>query len=382
MLRALSWILSFVGVVQFVRLSNKGRATLWVENLEPKIRKKWIRRKFFPPVLVAINSVEYPSTALAETYSKQVVLINSQYQGRFGEALHFLLDHWPLPKLGPYRLLRRPGSSFEMPSWADRRGSTHEMKRLLEAMGLDPMKDFVLLSVRDASYYELLQRRTNIVPGPETSSNTFVRNPDIESYYRVVRSLRDSGIHVLRFGIVDSSLPDLLRGIVVDYSIDFRSPHRDLLLGQHCLAMLSGASGAWCFASMFNRPVVYTNLLHRVLAGVSPRDRFIPQLLFSEKRRRLLTFEELFSTAGRYSYADNCANDGIRPVANTPEELQEVAFEALNLDSELIDSTGDDALLHDAFRKIANRFSIQPKHMALSRGRIGTRFLRRYRELL
>ena len=377
------WILQWCGLIQITRLSDKGRATQWVENLEPKIRKKWIRRKLFPPVIFALNTVEPPSPALLSLYARQVFLVDPPSSEKSGLMRRMFKGDASLPSHAPYRILRRPGESLEMRTWvAKSDNSRSAVKRLLEKMNLDPDKEFVLFSTREASYYEYLNARVGVDSGSETLPETYIRNPEINTYLDVCTSLKSHGYQVIRFGISTEPLPEEFDGIVFDYSIHCRSPEGDLLLGQYCRALMSGASGAWCFASLHNRPVVFTNTYVPFLAGVSHRDRFIPRLLLNEETGQFLTFREMRATRGQYSYAQNCLRDGIKLVGNSPTEILEVTLELLGLDEELLKRNTVDETLRNKFEAIRFSGVTSSQDHAYSRAGIGTRFLRRYSQLL
>lgn len=368
---------ALIGLVQIVEMSPKGRLTQFTERLEPAIRRKLIRFKWFPPAIIAINPVPPPNCALYLYFSKKVHFINDNNNQRDTDIGPWYAQ--PSSPIKPLHLVKRRGSPWEMlPSQRISKTWRLETSSLLGRLGIQEDKPIVLLAIRDSAYYESLQTDTSIIPGPETLPDTYIRNPEIVTYSLAAERLSELGCAVVHFGSKTSSLPNSLSGSVFDYSGQYRTPKDDLLLAQHCLMMMSGASGAWALASLFNRPVSYSNLYVPFIGGVSARDLFMPQLLWNSKEQRLLSFQEMADTAGRYSYQSNCESDGIELVKNSAEEIADHALETFHRIRGTFVEHAEDLELHREFNRIQERSSSHQN----TRSPIGTTFLRRYRELL
>jgi len=280
--------------------------------------------------------------------------------------------------------MRRKGNPFEMSPWIQTsERSKSAINELLQQMSLDSDRPFILLSVRDATYYEYLRSKGDrIRPGREIEADTFVRNPDIGSYLKMAATLNDFGIQVIRFGISFTPLPKQMAPFVTDYSMEFRTPERDLLLAQHCRAMVSGNSGAWCFASLYNKPVLCSDISASFANGVSNRDVIIPQLLLDTSTNRLFSFREMMLSGEKYFYEDACRRDGIALVKNSSEEITEAVLELLDLDEGIREKTTDDYQLLARFQRLRESGPVYQAKKMWQQGRIGLRFLRRYRSLL
>jgi putative glycosyltransferase (TIGR04372 family) len=143
--------------------------------------------------------------------------------------------------------------------------------------------------------------------------------------------------------------------------------------------MLStGASGTWALASLFNRPVAYSNTYLPFVGGVHRRDRIMPQLMFSQEKQRLLSFREMVDSKWEYTFESNCKRDGISLVKNSPEEIAELVLETLYRDSGSFVETSEDKLIAARFSKI-QALSPLPRER---HGAIATTFLRRHAQLL
>jgi len=377
----LSYLAGFLGLIQVLVLSERGRATSWVGNLEPRIRRKWFRWKYSPPLIVAVNRVEEVSSALSSLYSKPALLVHCSLTCNTIQRLIEANLQGSSARFGPYRLLRRKGHPYAIRPWTKATSrSMLDSLRLLELMGLDSSKKFVLLSLRDASYYEYLyEKGARIEPGAETHPNTFIRNPRIETYVRAAQTLVDRGFHVIRFGISRTPLDNEIRKVIFDYSSFFRTPERDLILAQNCELLLNGASGAWCFASIFNKPVAGTNHYGPPTAnGTTVRQ--IPQLLREVRSDRLFTFREMQQLSVIYSYSENCERDGIELVKNTAEEIEELVLEVLGV---IAGGTQDTDI--DLLKEFDSVWALDSEGYNLNylgTSSIGMGFLRRYRHLL
>lgn len=204
----------------------------------------------------------------------------------------------------------------------------------------------VLLAVRDAVYYRALRKKVGDSAGPETDLDTRCRNPELLTYLFAVEQLRARGYSVVYFGFPTQPLPPSLVGQVVDYSGKYRSPRGDLLLGRYCTMLMSGGSGTWALASLFNRPVAFSNSYVPFVGGYSERDRATFQLVQNTRNGRPLTFLEMARTNGAYSYQSNCDRDGMTLIKNTEEEISELALETLDRQlGQFVSRPGDDELL-------------------------------------
>ena len=368
-----------LGLLQIYELSIKGRITQVVVHVEPMIRKKLIRLTLFPPVLIIVESGVTPNIALREYFSKRVVWVDRKTA--FGlKALFVDLAISKVREPGIARLIKRRGTQWELSpcrriedSWRD------ETNELLKEMGVETDKPIALVALRYATYYERLRmNRPESEIGYETNPDTFIRNPDIMTYGKALEQFVEMGVQPIHFGKDATPVPIELRHLIVDYSSNFRLDRGDLLLASRCLMMVTGGSGAWVLPSMFNRPVLHTNCYYNFVSGVSRRDRFMPQLLWSEAESRYLTFREMVGFGGTYSYSQNCERDGVYPIKNSSEELADAIGEMFSRIYGTFVEDKSDQQMQDEFDKI----KALTKHDSFQDAQIATVFLRKYSHLL
>lgn len=360
-------------------MSAKGRLTQFVERIEPFIRRKLIRFKWFPPILLVLSPTESPNVAVEEHFARQVHFVTSSSSGLLAAGLRWKTHGLVGATINPFQCLKRRGSPWELaPSVRRHSDWTYETNALLEQMHIAPGTPVVLFAVRDAVYYASIREKLGDAAGSETDSDTYIRNPDLLTYSFAVEQLRARGCSVVYFGFPTQPLPPSLIGQVVDYSGKFRSPRGDLLLGRYCTMLMSGGSGTWALASLFNKPVAYSNSYVPFVGGYSRRDRAIFQLIQNTRDGRTMTFREMATTQGAYSYQSNCDRDGMRLVKNSSEEISELALETLDRQlAQFVSLPSDDELL----RKF---MAIQAKTSSYN-GRVSlpaVTFLRRHADLL
>jgi len=371
-------ILVALGAVRVVHLSSKGRISQFVERIEPAIRTKLVRYKWFPPVILALNPVETPNSAVTAYFSSRVVFIHAESTRRITTALGQVADGVPDKPIRVIRKIKRPGDPWLLrPSIGTRKSWAAETDELLERMGIARGTPVVLLAIRDESYYEKARANHALEPGSEVQTNTYIRNPDPATYGTAILRLNQLGYIVTSFGSKAVSWPTDVSSGFVDYATGFRTARGDLLMARYCTMMMNGATGASLLAGMFNRPVAFSNSYVPFMAGFGA-NRFIPQLMWSEREQRLLSFLEMAKSGWTYTYLENCQRDGIVLVKNTADDIADHAIECLERTQGVFLETTMDHDLQSRFRHI-QQLSPPPVDRHIP---IGTLFLRKYQHLL
>jgi len=378
--RLLLLLLTRFGLVRIIQLSPKGRITQFLERTEPFARRKRIRLKWFPPILIGVHVTSSPNEAVEEYMADRMVFVDHQSSSMFSRVIRRCSNSIPDQLGRRFRLVEHVGPEWEMPPSLRRvEDWTSETDDLLKQMGAGRRTPFVLLALRDAAYYSSIRAKQGDAAGIETSSDFDIRNPNPLNYLAAVKQLKQHGFEVIYFGYPTSPLPPQVASEVIDYSGQFRTERGDLLLGRACTMLLSGASGAWTFAKLFDRPIAFADNYPPVEATVpfSHRDRLQPVLYWSHSKRRLLTFREMMIVGLKYTSQSACEQDGVVLIKNSPEELAALALE-------VIERNRGSFVAEDRDMELSERFSALQAEFAPGKSLypIASTFLRKYADLL
>lgn len=270
-------------------------------------------------------------------------------------------------------LIRRQWHAESRPPVLTLSDADHERGwRCLEKLGVPRGAWFVCLHVREAGF-----RR-------HKATYDVYRNADVDSYVPAIKSIVARGGWVIRMG--DPTMKPLppMPGVIDYVYTDARSDWMDVFCGAECRFFVGTASGLAAVPLAFGVPCVLTNYLPTLAVGFSDQDLFIPKLCWSVKDERLLTFAELMSAPASTSVVQLLYDWwGLRPVDNTPDEINDLTLEMLARLEGSQQYSEEDKRLQDRFNALTaaggtliglDKFGINC--------RIGSDFLRKYASLL
>ncbi len=208
-----------------------------------------------------------------------------------------------------------------------------------------------------------------------------LRDVDVNNYFLAMKEIARRGGWVLRMGeAAMKPIPPMKN--VIDYAhLGVKSDWMDVFLCASCKFFLGSNSGLSNLASVFGISSVITNIAGPVSAVLpyGPQDIGIPKLIYSEKEKRYLVFQEILSSpVGNFREDHLFAAAGLRVVENSPEDIKEAAVEMLDrLEGKLIYSPEEERL-QARFKSFMN-----PAHFSYGAvSRVGRSFLRKYEYLL
>lgn len=236
-------------------------------------------------------------------------------------------------------------------------------RNMLQKMGLPSDAWFVSLHCRDADW-----RVTRAGP-----------NADIDSYRAGMEAITRRGGWVIRMGNprmkpISPPMPQ-----VIDYA---HSPYRcdwmDVFLWAACRFFIATSSGPLVIPYTFGRPVIHPNRVPMAYAiPEHPLTLSNPKLWWSDREKRLITLDEMFTTPlGWLHSREFLGLGGVRQVDNTPDDIADMVEEMLDrLDGRFIET--------DEYQRLHAYFdNLRIKHKAKINFRLGYAFMRKYESIL
>jgi hypothetical protein len=125
---------------------------------------------------------------------------------------------------------------------------------ILEKLGVPENSKFVCLIVRDDAYL-------NQHMGGSFDYHNY-RDCNILNYIKAAEYLANQGIYVIRMGAVVKNKLVSKNIKIIDYATNgMRTDFMDIYLGAKCYFCISSSLGWDAIPEVFNRPIVYTNIL-------------------------------------------------------------------------------------------------------------------------
>lgn len=207
-----------------------------------------------------------------------------------------------------------------------------ELERYL---GIPKGAKFITLHIREGNFL------SSYVDASKDWSHHDIRDCTVDYLYPTIDFLLQEGYWVIRIGDPGSTpLPAHYRTKQV---IDLPHTHQSLVFGfadiwfcTQCAFMLTSGSGPVAIAHTsgstyppivtFNQIPIYTPLsIYRA------HDIFTPKLIYSEKRKRILSYEEMRILAiDKFSTTQQYAEAGLSVIENSKEDILSAAKEMIN----------------------------------------------------
>jgi putative glycosyltransferase (TIGR04372 family) len=201
-----------------------------------------------------------------------------------------------------------------------------------------------------------------------------MRDAKIDDYLPAIDLIVKRGGWVIRMGDASMKpLPPLPN--VIDYAHStLKTPKADMFISLGCRFFLGTNSGFATVPAIYGVRCVFSNWLPIGLPFWPSHSLLMPKLFWNEEQARYLTLEEVFKTGLAFiqNWSDLPADITLRD--NAPEEIRDLANEALGLATECTNERLDEA--RTAYSEIANTYgSYVGSTLAAS-------FIRRHRQLL
>ena len=262
--------------------------------------------------------------------------------------------------------------------------------KALRDMGLPSGADFICFHARDGQYLREAYPRRESIYGEWGLFEE--RNADINNYLPAIDQLTSLGYYAIRMGkIVESSI-QTRNPQIIDYASYYHSDFMDLFLSSKCKFFIGLNSGMIHLPAIFRSPIAFVNVYPMgCIEEVGYRDSvFIPKLLYSEEKSRLLTFREIMELdLGRYyprqrEFQSVREELGLVVIDNTPDEITDLTLEMHQRLEGLYEETKEDKEFQFQFMSIIHEYPevIRFEHGLEFSTQIGAKFLRKHISLL
>ena len=175
---------------------------------------------------------------------------------------------------------------------------------------------------------------------------------------------------------------------MIDYAYDYREEFMDVFLSSMCQFFVSNPSGIQALPQLFSKPLISINatiLTTRndfLLLTHRERDLVIFKKFWWKSKLRYLTFSEMlkrevdekyheFAAAGTFAAYDA---EGIIPVENTPEEINDVVQEMVAKLNGTMVYTEEDERLQQKYFDLIDTYPMKNNFPFM--WRVGAKFLR------
>ena len=247
-------------------------------------------------------------------------------------------------------------------------------KSILKKAGLPNDAWYITIHVREPGYRS------------ETKNNTTekFRNSNPLNYIESIEAVTNAGGWVFRMG--DSSMTKLPKmPNVIDYAhSSIKSDFMDIFLAATCKFCIGTSSGYWVIPRYFSVPVILTNTPKTgEYFFLSKKDFFLPRLLFNEKTKKYIKFDEFMAPPISMGICDNdYLKRGIQWKENQSEELKKVTEEMLERVAKT-NNLKEDSNIQKKFKKISENSIYKKTGFSLQGfASIGKHFAERYSDLI
>jgi len=267
-------------------------------------------------------------------------------------------------------------------------------REMLQAMGVPEGAPFICFLARDSAYYK------SAFPDVDADPSD-LRNSSIHDHIPAAEEMTRRGSFAIRMGAAVNEPLQTTNPMIIDYATRYRSDFTDIYLGAKCLFYIGDQSGFDAIPVIFRKPVATVNLVQIQRPKTwSPDGLFITKKLWLQKKRRFMTFREIFDPKKIWlkeeqrsltfleifeHQMDGVVRSiqfeqlGIDVVANTPEEITALAVEMDERLKGTWQTTEEDEELQRRFWSIFRRNELFHGEIL---SHIGAEFLRQNRNLL
>ncbi len=254
-------------------------------------------------------------------------------------------------------------------------------EKILNELGINKDEKFVCMFAKDSLYSD--------DPARPPKKDSFwakkdFRNCDIKNYLLAAKYLTDKNIYVIRMGLHNPlEKLETNNNKIIDYTGVFRSKisdpdFADVYLPAKCKFYIGCTSGIYQFASIFNTPVAYTNMIPYGECGRNFHDIVILKKCFDKKNNKILPISNCINLGIKGDWLTenqilDLENKGIYFLENTAQEILDLTIEMNERIDDKWMEKDDQTTMQSKFMEITQIRSSGGKKFP---GRIGYKFLK------
>ena len=260
-------------------------------------------------------------------------------------------------------------------------------KLLLKKLGLTHNDKFVCIFAKDKFYSDDPEKPP--LAGSFWGTKDF-RNCNIENFLKAAEYLTQKNIYVIRMGLHEpEQILKSTNNKIIDYTGKIRKslddPHfADAYLPAKCEFLIGCTSGIYQFASIFNKPVAYTNMVPYGECGRNIDDIVIFKKCIDINTNEILSISEAINFGITGDWLTNeqildLESKGILFRENSPEEILDLTIEMNERLNGLWKEKNDEKEIQQKFLKIAKIYDNEGQEYP---GRVCYNFLKNNKKLL
>ena len=244
-------------------------------------------------------------------------------------------------------------------------------KKYLKSIGTSE-NNYIVFNSRDNNYLKKVY--------PENNWNYHnYRNSKIKNYIKAADSMTKFKLTAIRTGSFVKEKIQTKNKRIIDYSnSNMQSDLLDIYLGSKCLFAVYSQSGISWISEVSGKPIVYVNWPGVAFSCFNHNSLVIPKKFFDKKKRRYLTFSEIFKHELQSNFrSDYYYKNDIIIIDNTEDEINQVVMEQYLRISKKWKNDIKDENLQNKFWRLFN-FNI----FRSPTFRVGSNYLRENADLL
>ncbi len=267
------------------------------------------------------------------------------------------------------------------------KSETEKGKKILQEIGMPDGAEYICFFAKDKFYSD--NPKTKPDPLSYWGQRDF-RNCNIDNFLEATEYLAKKGIYSVRVGIHEPEKKlNTNNKMIIDYTGVLRSnlsdrDFADAYIAANCKFFLGCTSGIYLLASIFDVPIVHTNMIPYGECGRKNTDMFIVKKCRDKKTKKILPIKKMMDLGMTGDWFTEkqileFEKKNIEIEENSSEEIKDLVKEMNSrIDKNWVNNNGEE-YLQKRYKQITN---IKCFDNTPFPGKVGYKFLKKSKELL